>query len=115
MGKSKVDKNFFFIALNYEFEDSISVMIGKKELYHGQLNYVQLDSNATHYPYNRVILKFSKKKLLSENSKCELFFWDSKLRTRFFLQKNTNFYILEIRKKPLNWYLTYSNAYPWTD
>ena len=101
--KDKIDKAgrssdnpYFHIAFNYEYGDSISLFVNRKNFYNVNLSYV-LDTNTSFYPYNRALLKLSKKQI-SKHSKCQIIFRNSKRRVTFHLNRKFEYYVLKVSK-----------------
>lgn len=108
-------KNKFSFSISYDFNDSISVFIDEKKIYNGTLKYLLPDTTSTLYPYNRVLLSFSRRNIISKHPECKICFWWSRRIIRFRLTPQAEFYILEILKDKKLWYLRLANAYPWPD
>lgn len=109
------NKNSFYIAFNYDFEDSISVWINNDNVYNGKLKYSQVDSNSSVFPYNRSLLKLPDKSKNFYKAKCQILFWRSRKKVEFYVYPKIGYYILEVLGNKHVWYLSLSNVYPWTD
>jgi hypothetical protein len=107
------DNPYFHIAFDYNYGDSISLSVKGKNIYNIRLKYVP-DTNTSFYPYNRALLKLSKKQI-SKHSNCQIIFWNSKRRVTFRLNRKFEYYSLEVLKNASTWKLSYSNTYPWPD
>lgn len=105
------DHPYFHIALDYDYGDSFSLFVKGKTFYNIRLIYVP-DTNSSFYPYNRALLKLSKKQI-SNHSKCQIIFRDSKRKATFRLNREFEYYSLEMLKNSSIWHLNYSNTYPW--
>lgn len=110
----KRNKESFYLAFNYNFSDTISILIENKNIYNGRIEYLEADSNSTLYPYNRKLLKFSKNKI-HQKSKCQIIFWESKKIVDFYLYRRISYYTLDMLKNKPVWFLNLLNVYPWSD
>jgi hypothetical protein len=105
---------FYYVALNYNYTDSVSLFIDGKNIYNGKMNYLQPDSNSTWFPFNRALLRLPKG-YIGRNSKCQIIFRGSKQKVVFSLDKRFRFYTLGVHENVSPWYLHYLNARPWPD
>lgn len=111
----KGNKDFFYFAFNYDYGDSISIYIKDKSVYNGKLVYREVDSNSTLFPYNRMLLRFSKKYLNCRKSNCRIIFWHSRKIINLNLLRKIEYFSFGIQKNSDEWHLTLLNTYPWTD
>jgi hypothetical protein len=107
-------KHYFYIAFNYDYEDSISIIVKGKNISNGRLKYAQPDTSSSTYPDNRVLFNLSKT-YYPQYSKCHIIFWSSKKRVAFRLNRRFAFYVLDVSKDISVWHLNYLNTYPWPD
>jgi len=106
----------YYITLNYDFEDSISILVNRKEVFKRKLDYVPMDSNQTSYPYNRILIKIAdgiKDKKNISGGTCKLIFWKSRKYIEFYLKKSVHYYDVGATKDKDSWSLAFLNVLPW--
>ena len=106
----------YYITLNYDFADSISIYLNKDEIYHGKVDYEAGNSERSFYPDNRKLINISflaNKMKMGHGQYCKLKFWRVGKYIEFRLLKSIHYYDLGVSKDRNRWSLTLLNALPW--
>ena len=103
-----------YIAISYDFSDSISVFVNDKFIQSFPLVWVQPDSSTTIYPFNRRLIKldhldFRRKRI------CVLFFHRSNQHMVFAIKRRYQYYGITIQSRANEWELMKLNTLPWPD
>jgi hypothetical protein len=111
--KSDKKKSEHYLAIEYDFDDSISVFKGEKLIASHKLNYVLPDSDLAIFPNNRMLIKLRK---IADSNKAEVYtmvFWKSRLFVEFKINKDIPYYSFWVDKKSKYWTLLLLNTFPW--
>jgi len=102
-----------YLALQYDFQDSIFIYIGGKLVSKYNLRYILPDTDASIYPYNRKILKLSQNCQSDYGKYCTMVFPNKKIIAEFILCKGVTYYSLGMKEKSTRWNMIFLNSFPW--
>jgi len=105
----------FYVALEYDFDDSISIFLDKKLISIYSLHYKLPKENVANYPNNRLLINLDKKVKIINYKSCTIIFQKKKAYVNFKLSKRYSFYNLGASNNLSIWSLYLGNTYPWTD